>query len=669
MTLAGFNPLADARRHSYLVASQILTPPPPPNYTKWAEEHVVFGNESPFPGRYNPARFPFFARILEVLSPDHPAREIYFQKSAQLGGSVIAQIFTAAAADLNPGPALYTHPTESNAARWVKTKWRPMLRSIDARRRTRGDRPLFGSEQSRTGDSTFFQERYDGRGSLIISGASSAASLSMISVASQVQDDLSKWTANEAGDPETQADSRSKAFAWAKILKISTPLVEPGCRISKGYARSTQEHWHVPCPHCQHMQPLEWENLLANLDDANCADAHFRCIACTGRIDHHHKAWMNARGTWVAHNPGASAIGFHLWSAYSPLESWENIARAWVAAKGDPAALQTFFNDVLGRPYRQAAEAPPWEELRTRANNGYPIGIVPPGALILTIGIDSQGDRCEWQLVGWGRNRRRWVIDHGVIDGNITTDEGRAGLDRLMEREWLDFNGRRRAVDQFAIDAGGHYAQETYSWAKGHPRSRLMVVRGSRFDNAPALQQRKTDEVTFKGKAARAGIKAWWVGVGGLKAALYEDLRKADPTMRGHVAFAQGLSDDFFQQLCGERRIAVQKRSGHTEYQWVKDPGQRVEMLDCHLYAEAAAIRMDVRRRAEEEWDELEATREAPRRPEAADAAPGDLFATIDARVPALTEPTAPATQEPAPPAGRASDGSALRPRPPRRMH
>lgn len=666
--IAGFQPLADARRTSYLLAASVLTPPPPPDYTKWAEEHVIFGNESPFPGRYNPARFPFFARILETLSPDHPAREIYFQKSAQLGGSVIAQVFTAAAADLNPGPALYTHPTESNAARWVKTKWRPMLRSVDTRRRARGDRPLFGSEQSRSGDnSTFYQERFDGRGSLIISGASSAASLSMISVASQVQDDLSKWQTNEAGDPEGQADSRSKAFAWAKILKISTPLVEPGCRISKGFARSTQEHWHVPCPHCDHRQPLEWENLLANLDDANTADAHFVCTACAKRIDHHHKAWMNARGQWVAHNPGASAIGFHLWSAYSPLETWANIATAWNAAKGDPAALQTFFNDVLGRPYRQASEAPPWEDLRTRANHGYPIGIVPPGALILTIGIDSQGDRVEWQLVGWGRNRRRWVIDHGVIDGNITSDEGRAGLDLLMAREWLDFQGRRRPVDQYAIDAGGHYAQETYSWAKGHPRSRLMVVRGSRFDNAPALQQRKTDEVTFKGKAARAGIKAWWVGVGSLKAALYEDLRKADPTMRGHVGFAQGLTDDFFQQLCGERRIAVQKRTGHTEYQWVKDPGQRVEMLDCHLYAEAAAIRMDVRRRAEEEWDDLEATREAPLAHGTPDHDAPDLLSALEPRLPTLTSAEPPAA--PADGQARAYDGTTIRPRAPRRIH
>ena len=649
--ISGLAPLADARRTSYELAATVLEPPPPADFNKWAVENLSFGSESPFPGPYNPALFPYFRRILEVLGPDHEARIVALVKSAQLGGSVLAQIFTAAAMDLDPGPTLYTHPTESNAVRWVKTKWKPMLRPVDRARALAGKRALLGSERSRSGDnSTLYQERPDGRGFLIISGANSAASLSMISVARQVQDDLSKWTNNEAGDPESQADSRSKAFDWAKILKIGTPLFEHSCRTTAVFKRSTQEHWHVPCPHCGVMQPLEWENMLACLDDEHPADAHFTCVGCQQAIRHHHKAWMNERGEWVAHHPGASIVGFYLWSAYSPLESWANIAEAWLAARGDPERQQTFFNDVVGVAYKQAGESPPWQGLRDRANAGHPIGIIPPGALLTTLGIDSQGDRLEWQLVGWGRNRRRWVIDCGVIEGNITTAEARAALDVLVARQWQDWQGRRRGIDQAAIDAGGHYSAETYSWAKGHPRTRVMVVRGSRFDNAPALQQRKTDEVTFHGKAARAGLKGWWVGVSQLKGALYEDLKKDDPVMRGHVAFAQGLTDDFFQQLCGERRVAVRKKNGYTEFQWVKDPGQRVEMLDCHIYAEAAAIRCDWRRLTDQDWDRLEAEREPPRKPGVPDVPdPQDLFQHAEERESAA-EPAPIIIIPPAPP-------------------
>ncbi len=57
----------------------------------------------------------------------------------------------------------------------------------------------------------------------------------MISPRKQVQDDLAKWQMNEAGDPEVQADSRSKAFFNGKIFKISTPMVSPGCKITSNY--------------------------------------------------------------------------------------------------------------------------------------------------------------------------------------------------------------------------------------------------------------------------------------------------------------------------------------------------------------------------------------------------------------------------------------------------
>lgn len=47
---------------------------------------------------------------------------------------------------------------------------------------------------------------------------------------------------------------------------------------------------------------------------------------------------MNRQGRWVAENPGAEVVSFYLWAAYSPLESWANIAKAWLRAKGNAEA-------------------------------------------------------------------------------------------------------------------------------------------------------------------------------------------------------------------------------------------------------------------------------------------------------------------------------------------
>jgi phage terminase large subunit GpA-like protein len=88
----------------------------------------VLGSEI-YPGRYNPERFPFFRVILEALGPEEVARVIVLMGSAQIGKTLIAQIFIAASLDLDPGQILYTHPTEGNAVRYARTKWRPMIQS------------------------------------------------------------------------------------------------------------------------------------------------------------------------------------------------------------------------------------------------------------------------------------------------------------------------------------------------------------------------------------------------------------------------------------------------------------------------------------------------------------------------------------------------------------
>jgi hypothetical protein len=123
---------------------------------------------------------------------------------------------------MDPGDFLYVHPTENNAQRWSKMKLVPMLKGTTALR------TLFPMKARDGSDSVLYKERIDGKGAIQISGANSPASLSQVTMKRQVQDDLAKWEMNNAGDPETQADSRSQAHEFAKILKVSTPLVDPG---------------------------------------------------------------------------------------------------------------------------------------------------------------------------------------------------------------------------------------------------------------------------------------------------------------------------------------------------------------------------------------------------------------------------------------------------------
>lgn len=599
------------------VVADVVAPPPPVDYLQWAIDNIVFSErESSFPGPYNEDQFPYFSEILRSFGPDDPCRIITQKKSAQIGGTVAANIFTLGTMELAPCDLLYTHPTEDNATRWSKLKLRPMLKGTTALT------GLFPEKSRDGGASILFKERIDGRGSIQISGANSPASLSMVSMPKQVQDDLSKWEVNAQGDPESQADSRSEAYEYAKILKISTPTVMPGCRITTNYNAGTQETFHVPCPHCDARQPLEWENFKENIDPENPDDAHFTCVECGLTIEEHHRPDIVRRGNWVAGNEKMRKEhrSFYIWSAYSPLQSWGRIARRWLRAEGDPAAEQVFLNDIVGEPYEADGEAVPWETLRDRAAEiGHARGTIPAGGLALFMGIDVQDGWLAWQVVAMGREYRRYVVDAGKIEAHnlsapadnahISEELTRLALDALIARKWPNAYGQKIGLDMVAID-GNAWTEDVFGWAKRHPKSKVIMVRGAPTELAPLLKRVAKEHNNKTGKVLRYAQRFFTFNGSTLKLAYYRNLKKDDPQMPGYVAFCRDLGDEYFQEATSERRVGKVMKNGFKKYGWHKDPKQRNEMLDTMIQAEVASIRFGIRAYTDANWSKLESERE-----------------------------------------------------------
>jgi phage terminase large subunit GpA-like protein len=598
--------LANAERLAMDAMARALDPPPLVDYLAWAEANITI-TEGSFPGQYNRSLFPYFDEILRALSPDDPCRFVTLMGSAQIGKTTIANVFTGGTMAMCRGLFLYCHPTEDNARRWSKIKLAGLMRS------TAVVRDRFPQKSRDGGDSVLFKESRDGLLQLIVSGANSPASLSQITVHFQVQDDLSKWEENPAGDPEAQADNRSRAIEFAKIFKVSTPLVLPGCRISKDFELGSQEYPFVPCPQCQHMQVLDWDNMLSTLDPEHPEKAHFTCISCGFPIEEHHRPQLLAGFEWRAQNPNARRQhrSFWAWSAYSYLQSFELIAREWLKYKGDPAGEKTFANDTIGKPYRAQGEARPWEELRDRARESHYIrGQVPAGALLLMLGLDCQADRVEWQLVGFGRDYRRYVIEYGIVSKHISEPDCQQNLDALFKRTWKNSVGRELGVDFAAID-GNAWTEDVWSFAKRHPASRLIMVRGRGEDTAPRIARVKKERNDKTGKLLKYSRRFYNLGVSVLKMALYRDLGKDDPLLPGYVAFPSGLEDEYFQELTAERR-EPKKRNGFTVYQWTKPDNQDNEALDTLIQATGAAIKYGVYGLSDVSWARIEAERETP---------------------------------------------------------
>ncbi|MFD2030938.1 phage terminase large subunit family protein [Ancylobacter dichloromethanicus] len=125
--------LAHAEHLAAWAMADVLMPPPPVDYVRWAEENIVFSErESQFAGPYNRTLFGYFDEILRAFSPDDPCRFVSLAKSAQLGGTVLANVFVGGSLSMDPGDILYVHPTTDNAARWSKMKLAPFIRGTKA---------------------------------------------------------------------------------------------------------------------------------------------------------------------------------------------------------------------------------------------------------------------------------------------------------------------------------------------------------------------------------------------------------------------------------------------------------------------------------------------------------------------------------------------------------
>ena len=198
--------------------------------------------------------------------------------------------------------------------------------------------------------------------------------------------------------------------------------------------------------------------------------------------------------------------------------------------QGDSAAEQVFSTDVLGKAFQPKGDGRPPTELAARAEQShYSRGQVPEGALILTLAVDCQLDRIEWQLVGHGEGFKRFVIDIGTIDRHISEPACQRDLDLLMRRRWPNFRGRPLEISTTAIDAGWS-RDHVVAFTHRYSRSRVVAVRGVPGDLAPRVGRAELERSEKTGMVYKFGGRPVLpIGIYQLKSSLYRDLVKDDP--------------------------------------------------------------------------------------------------------------------------------------------
>lgn len=587
-----------------------LQPDPDVWIDQWADEYMRIPRDTGAaePGQYRTSRTPYAREPMRCLSPAHPCKRVVTMVASQLMKTQIALNWIGGLIHMAPSNILTLLPSLGLAkrvsSRIGKTiKATPVLRERVAASRSRDSR------------NTMDTKEFEG-GSLYVTTAGSAANLAELSARYIYGDEIDRWEVDvgDEGDPIELAETRGSTFGRnAKFYFSSSPTIKGASRIADLFESSDQRYYYVPCPHCGHMQVLEWENLLYSAD---LSVVHYKCAAsgldCDVLIEEHFKGQMLARGEWRSHTQGdGETVGFHLNALYSPpgWMDWRSLAKQFekakkAQAKGDLEPMQVFYNTRLAKVWDSAQEQTKASVLIERARKeGFSLGAMPAAVMMITGAVDVQADRLEFMAMGWGVGMERWVIDHRVIAGDPSDERTWAVLDELLKERYRHPCGVGLGILAVAVDSGGHHTDEVYQFCRVRRWRNIFAIKGASKPGKPVIAQRPSMvDVTWKGQTERGGAELWFVGTDTAKDWIYN--RYPFESGPGAVHFANDLPDEFFAQCVAERKVAKYVR-GHKRIEWIKGKAERNEALDLMVYCLAMAHYLGINRYQEHDWDRV----------------------------------------------------------------
>lgn len=577
-----------------------LKPPPRLNLSDWANEHFRMSAESSAQaGRWN--SLPYQIEILNAIT-DPKVVHISVMKSARIGYTLMVSAALGYYIHQEPCSILMVQPTVDDAKGYSKENIAPMLRDIPVLSKIMfEDMEVTGPKSS---SNTITHKSFPG-GVLSLAGANSGAGLRRVSRRVVIFDEVDAYppSAGSDGDPVKLGTMRSEYFWNRKVLAGSTPLIAGSSRIEQMFTDGDQRKFYVPCPQCGFKDVLVFRESkdgghYMQWPADKPKEAHFVCSENGCVIEHSQKRQMVAAGEWRAAKPFNGHASFHVWAAYSfsPNATWGQIAEEFVAAnKGGSEKLRVFVNTVLGETWKESGDAPSWEKIYNRRED-YLIDSVPAGPIVLTCGVDVQKDRWVYEVVGWGADKQSWSIDAGVIFcdtlAGTTNEDEWAKLNELLNRTYQTAAGTRMAIHTMAVDSGFN-TQQTYSWTRKHPPSRVMAVKGMSTTVRLPVGTPTPVDVTSHGKVIKRGARVWPVGSDMLKAELYGWLRleqAEDGSFPDGYCHFPGYDEEYFKQLTAEHLVSSVDRRGFKQYEWQQIGGRENHFLDARNYARAASI-------------------------------------------------------------------------------
>lgn len=565
---------------------ELFRPPRRRTVSQWADENrILVSDSSSEAGRWRTDRAPYQREIMDAFT-DPKIYEIDVMASAQVGKSEIQLNMIGEAVDEDPGPMMYVQPTKEMAEDYSKRRIAPMISACPTLREK------FYAAKGKDSNNTISMKLFPG-GSLAIIGANSPTDLASKPIRYLLCDEIDRFpdSAGTEGDPIALAERRTETFRHnRKIVKCSTPTIKGKSKIEKAFMKGTQEEWRTECPHCRSFSFIRFDDIRFDREEFRDEDgkkdwivtnARWRCPVCQREIPEAEAKRLPAK--WFARNPKALANGirsFRLSAFMSPWSDWRDIALSFLHAKDDPQLLQVFHNTMLGESWelRESNSEPQQLYGRREHYNAQ----VPTGVLVMTMGVDTQDNRLEYEIVGWDRDEQSWGIQRGIIPGRPDAPGVWEEIDNLLEQEWEMANGMTLRISATFVDSGGHFTSDVYRQCARREMRRVFAIKGEPGEGKAYVRLMKKEKDAPKGTRFMIAVDS------GKEAILYGAGVEEPGARFMHfpVGDDRGYDLEFFRGLLSEKQMLVRRR-GQNVITWEK-VHERNEPLDCRNYARAA---------------------------------------------------------------------------------
>ena len=425
-----------------------------------------------------------------------------------------------------------------------------------------------------------------------MTGANSPTELRSRPIRVLLADEIDAYppTAGAEGDPLILAGKRLTTYWNRKEVDTSTPTIKGVSRIEMEYEHSTMEEWNVPCPSCGELQPLEWGNLTYTVDaDGEVQSITYACAKC-GCI-HSEIEWKDHfnEGKYIAKYPNRKVRGFHFNSLASTFLGWEKIIKGFIKAdqalkKGNVELMKSWVNTELGQTWEEEGESANKEDLLKRREK-YRCE-VPEEVIAITAGIDTQDDRFEIEVVGWGVGHESYGIVYKRIYGDLKQAEIWKNLDEFLLQKFKRADGTELRIICACMDSGGHFTNKVYRFCKARTARKIFAIKGKDGTDRPYIPK--------PSKNNREQAYLFTLGVDTGKSLLLQrmQIEEEGPGYchfpKDENGYIRGYDEDYFKGLTAEKQVLRYKK-GRPYFVWeLTGETKRNEPLDCRNYAQAA---------------------------------------------------------------------------------